>query len=368
MDVKKYYKLKLCRHYESHGKCDKGNSCTYAHGIDDLKEIKKENCFNGLDCFKKDCQFEHPESWNSENNKKICEYYVNSYCKKEDMCRFKHVKNAIEKKDKNDNSEIKENEDIDINDNNNFPYLKENTISNIIKTNNIWKSFSDTKEKENNIDEIKIKNQDNGDLSPNIEVFVNGFKYNNEYNIKTDRNKENVDLIIKNDENKLLNSNYDYESDFPKLSNINVGKQNNKNIEEINIPNISLTINGKQIENINEIDFEDSKKKINEKEIYNKVINDEKLMYNYKKHNNNSNNETLLNVCETNIQIMNKYLNEHIDIIKNNFDELMIETRDQNFLNYCINTQMLLNSITINSSLLERNFRDYKYFLQKNKN
>lgn len=332
MEVKnKYHKTKLCRYYENYGKCSKGNSCTYAHGID---ELKKKNCFNGLDCFKKYCQFEHPDGWNPEKNKKICKYYINSYCDKGDMCKFKHVKNIIEekdKKDKNNNSEIiKKNEDIDINDDNEFPYLKEKTISNIIKTtNNVWENFYDRK-KENNIDEIKNKNQNNN-LSPNIEVLVNSCKYNNENNIKSDKNKEK--------EKELLNS--DYVSDTSKLSNI------------------TLTIN--------EVGFKDTKNKIDEEEIYNKVINDEELMQNYKKHNN-SNNENLLDICENNIQIMNKYLTEHINIIKSNFNEFMIESHDPNFLNYCINTKMLLNSITVNSSLLEKNFKDYKYFLQKNNN
>jgi hypothetical protein len=212
---KKYYKLKLCNFYEKHGKCTKGKDCNYAHGKDDLKDFKKE-CVNGLKCFKKNCLFLHPENWNYENNIKICEYYLNGYCINEDKCKFKHIKEN--KEVENDHEEIKNDENININENNllknidinnndEFPELKENISLDIIKTDdNIFEEENDdclninynVNKNENN--EFQDVNQ-KYNSSPDIEIFVNGIK-NDMLNINTENNNDNDENEIE----KLLNN------------------------------------------------------------------------------------------------------------------------------------------------------------------
>ncbi|KAI7869086.1 hypothetical protein K492DRAFT_212102 [Lichtheimia hyalospora FSU 10163] len=88
---KEYYKLKLCNFYENYGKCNRGDNCNYAHGKDELREFKKI-CNFGLDCYKEDCHFTHPKGWNPKDNIKVCEYYMNGFCKNEDNCKFSHIK------------------------------------------------------------------------------------------------------------------------------------------------------------------------------------------------------------------------------------------------------------------------------------
>ena len=233
---KKYYKLRLCNFYEKHRKCTKSDKCNYAHGKEELREFKKE-CINGLKCFKKDCLYLHPESWNPEDNIRICEYYLNGYCVNEDNCKFKHIKEDENNKNnyeeiKNDkNIKIEENnKNIDINNNNEFPELKENIISDIMKTNDDILEEKKISEliKNNNVNELESKDpkykdtnvNQNYNLSPNIEIFVNGIK-NDMLNINEENdNKENDFNEIENLINNLQN-------DFLKYT-----KKIKKNIDE----------------------------------------------------------------------------------------------------------------------------------------
>lgn len=196
---KKYYKLKLCNFYERHGKCTKGDNCNYAHGEDELKDFKKE-CINGLKCFKKDCLFLHPDNWNYENNIRVCEYYLNGYCVNENNCNFKHINENIKVEEieevENNYEEINENDllkNIDINNDDEFPKLKENINPDIIKTN------------DDIIEEEKIKydvNEIENKSSPDIEIFVNGIK-NDMLNINPENNNDIKDF---NEIEKLINS------------------------------------------------------------------------------------------------------------------------------------------------------------------
>lgn len=165
---KRYYKIKLCDFYIKNGKCDRGDNCSYAHGKEDLKDFEKK-CNFGLKCHKEDCKFSHPDDWNPEDNKKICEYYINGFCKNDDNCKFKHI---IE--DNNyDIENVKINEKKDINTNiteesiNKNVYIKENT------------------------NDIKYDNQEN---HTNLDIFINGIKYTDIEDIKKDDNQE-IDVI-----------------------------------------------------------------------------------------------------------------------------------------------------------------------------
>lgn len=67
-------------------------------------------------------------------------------------------------------------------------------------------------------------------------------------------------------------------------------------------------------------------------------------------------------------KFMIKYLNEHINIIKSNFNDLILQEDDINFFNYSINTQITLNNVLSNALLLKNNYDDYKkILLNKNK-
>jgi hypothetical protein len=279
------------------------------------------------------------------------------------------------------------------------------------KTCTYWKSGYCRNDKKCNFahgnDELIVKNQKclNGSLCYNENcIFIHPYDWNPFMNKtecifclkdKNSCNKNNkkykhIDETI-NIDNPIIGKSHDeidmlkkdYENDFPELLNIKKDYyqniNNEKSINEDNIPKITLTINGKQINNFDEhinleekfeiykkeekvkhlkyLNFKDTERKINESEIYNKVVSDKEFINNY------SDTEDILNICENNIEIMIKYLTEHIDIIKNNFNELIIKTNDANFSNYCVNTQFLLNNIMSNALSLKTNYNDYKNIL-----
>lgn len=168
MDIKvKYYKLKLCDEYIKNKKCDKGDKCTYAHGEEEIREMKK-TCNYGLNCFNESCIFEHPKTWNPKDNKKICNYGLNCF---NDNCNFKHIDENSKNKNLNTETNIK----LDINKD--FPDLNEN-----IKINN-----KDNKIKDDNIVNGVDVNQ-NKELLPNIEIIVNDMKYNDTDNMLNTNN------------------------------------------------------------------------------------------------------------------------------------------------------------------------------------
>lgn len=263
--IDKYYKLKLCNFYEKYKKCDKGDECNYAHGKEELRFFKKDDCYNGLKCFKKDCDFSHPENWNPENNKRICEFYANGYCNKEENCKFKHCNINVEKDigEKKENSnkknncykeDIKINEEykkIDINNNDDFPVLKENVIFNTTISNNynenevVQNQFNNQYSEINNREDIinkkdniiKINKDKENNSSPNIEIFMNGFKYNDKNNILN----INYENIINNTE-KLINILYNNSLNLVKEIKENIDKEFTGDNEKYGI-NMKLKLN-----------------------------------------------------------------------------------------------------------------------------
>jgi hypothetical protein len=187
----KYYKLKLCNFYEKHGKCNKGDKCTYAHGLEELNKYNKNiiKCKSGLKCYNKDCSFIHPEGWdykNNINNIKICEYYKNRSCLNEKNCKFKHVDYEINNENEINLNEIKqhsenniENIKITINrinyddndklktkikNNDNKNVIKDNTTDNTKALNNIKKlTYNLCNDFQNIIEDFKINLDDSLD-------------------------------------------------------------------------------------------------------------------------------------------------------------------------------------------------------------
>lgn len=179
MEVEKQnYKIKLCNFYKKHGKCDKKDKCNYAHGDNELRFFKKE-CINGLNCFKKECLFQHPKNWDYKNNLNVCEYYKKGYCNKEDNCEFRHIKECENSNDEN--------------------------VDNVDNVHNEITLWGENKNINNNeLEKTQIKDINNKDLCPNIEIIVDGLEYNSDVNILNtnsdisyDKNKETMDLIDK---------------------------------------------------------------------------------------------------------------------------------------------------------------------------
>jgi hypothetical protein len=171
-NIKKNYKLKLCRHYEK-GKCDKSKeNCNYAHGNDDLREFKKE-CINGLKCFKKDCNFNHPNGWNYKYNLKICDYYKNGYCINEANCKFRHDDDELE--------DIENEEHKDFFKSDNYDYIK-NVVKGFIHEDIIYKIIEDNRKK---------YNADKNDLSLDYTLIVDGIEIENTKDLFTNNNNKN---------------------------------------------------------------------------------------------------------------------------------------------------------------------------------
>jgi hypothetical protein len=114
------------------------------------------------------------------------------------------------------------------------------------------------------------------------------------------------------------------------------------NIDKNNIIQLEKNIKDKNNDNFSK------PKKINEKEIYEKIINDEKIMSNYGKVDDS------LDLLENNIDIMVKYFKEHSEIIKENLEIKSIDT-ELNFYNYYIENLMFLNKIIHDINLFETN-------------
>lgn len=238
-NIKKYYKLKLCRHYEK-GKCDKSKEiCNYAHGEDDLRELKKE-CINRLKCFKKDCNFNHPNGWNYKDNLKICDYYKNGYCINEANCKFRHDNEELEEIIDNniEDHENKEHEDFFKSDN--YDYIKD-VVKGFIHEDIIYKIIEDNRKK---------YNTDKTDLSLDFTLTVNGieienikdlFTNNNFYKKNKSNNKEveKQSIDIENITDNTIELIDDLQKDFE------------KNIKELKIYLDESFLNDKKIYGIN---------------------------------------------------------------------------------------------------------------------
>lgn len=187
--VNNNYKVELCKHYMSSKGCDKiKEKCNYAHGKDDLR---KKRCQSYEKCWNKYCEYDHPKNWNYKDNIKICDYYINGFCRKGDDCNFKHV---IKDENNNKLNEKIDKEVLDINNINEFPLSKNNNEDN--KNENL----------------------------PNIEISINEIEYNDID--ERDKNKENVNDGFYISEEKEDNTDediecliLDFKKSFEKYSN-----------------------------------------------------------------------------------------------------------------------------------------------------
>ena len=157
-------------------------------------------------------------------------------------------------------------------------------------------------------------------------------------------NEEKTDIIDYKDEEKKedisINLNFSIngeEINYSKLNEILNIDEENKYIEnDIN------TINNNIVPDL----------KINEEEIYEKVINDKKIMNSYGKVDNN------FDLLENNINIMVKYYKEHAKIIKENLENNSIDAKLNNLSNYYFDNIILLNKISYYIDLFEENCKD----------
>jgi hypothetical protein len=178
-------KTQLCKYYKSLKGCDKGNNCSFAHGENELKKVIKQ-CISGLKCYKKECEYYHPEGWDYKSNKKICKYYnENGYCINENNCKFEH----IEKNNKVIDN-IEESKDI---------FDNCNEISKFKSINNYNQKIEDKKLNiDNNSDDtIKLIN----DLQENIDKYIREIKKNIDETFVNDKQKYGINLKL--DINKI---------------------------------------------------------------------------------------------------------------------------------------------------------------------
>lgn len=164
------YKTQLCRFYKN-GVCDKKDKCFYAHGIEELKKIKKD-CIGQLKCYDESCSFNHPNDWNPYDNKIECLYCKKGNCNKINK-RYIHIKNNVT----------------------NFKFV----VNKIILVNRIIRYLKkvENNNKLNN-DIIKDKN----------ETFINDLKNNNNINNLICQMENNLDLY--------------YEKIIDSINNINI--------------------------------------------------------------------------------------------------------------------------------------------------
>jgi hypothetical protein len=54
------YKIKLCKHFTTNGVCERGDSCRYAHGVEELRKIPVPCKFYALgNCTNQHCSYSH---------------------------------------------------------------------------------------------------------------------------------------------------------------------------------------------------------------------------------------------------------------------------------------------------------------------
>mgnify|MGYP001115386761 CR=1 FL=1 len=189
-------------------------------------------------------------------------------------------------------------------------------------------------------------------------------KYGNNCYKKDRCNFLHIDINENQEINKKKTDIIDYEellllnNDGEKEDDISVNLKLSINGEEINYEKLNEILNineenkhlEKDINTINNNIVSDLK--INEEEIYEKVINDEKIMNNYGKVDNK------LDLLENNINIMVKYYKEHAKIIKENLENNSIDTKLNNLSNYYFDNIILLNKISHYINLFEENCKD----------
>jgi hypothetical protein len=232
-NIKKNYKLKLCRHYGK-GKCDRSKEiCNYAHGKDDLREFKKE-CINGLKCFKKDCNFNHPKGWNYKYNLKICDYYKNGYCINEANCKFRHDDEELEEVIDN-NIEDHENKEFFKSDN--YDYIK-NVVKGFIHEDIIYKIIEDNRKK---------YNADKTDLSLDFTLIVDGIEIENTKDIFTDSNNKNKSNNTQFNKKEVEKQNIDNTNELID----DLQKYFEKDIKELKMYIDELFLNDKKMHGIN---------------------------------------------------------------------------------------------------------------------
>jgi len=102
----RYYKTKLCKHYEMEGWCKNNDNCPFAHGKDDLHNhssiFKTKMCTHWMrngwcpaDIY---CYFAHGVkdlSSSSIYKTKMCKDYLKGSCRRGDYCNFAHGESEI---------------------------------------------------------------------------------------------------------------------------------------------------------------------------------------------------------------------------------------------------------------------------------
>lgn len=229
-------KIKICKYWED-GKCKKDkNECSFAHGDDDIRKVK---CHYGINCYKEKCSFEHPEEW--------------KFIKKSDVLLNDH---------KNDNHNI-----LQIPNDDDFPNIIE-----INKSNTMIK------------DKLKYSEVINHDLNYNknvYNVYIEDIKYKKRLLEEKEEKLDDWSLPIE-EESKIIYEIETLKKDIDNLDNkikkIDISR-NEIHVDSNNQPEITIKINGKEIDNAIDLDEKINNYKLEtEKNIENIDLEKEKVL------------------------------------------------------------------------------------------
>lgn len=236
--------------------------CNFAHGEGDIVKIK---CLSGLNCWVENCIYQHPQEWNSYDNKKECIFCPKGFCDKSNN-KYKHIIDNVIK-------EVDKNVILEISKINNFPSIVKNK-----NINNLEYKYSDVLNIKNNNSDYSYKKIDVKTKKENNKLINIKKQLQNKYIVLSKIDKEDwsnsIDIETIEKEIDIINLEYEklkiikmennvFDDDNLNLDVIFNNNDNKKEYHEndlcnyTNIPNISLTING-----INYDDYNNDKNKI----------------------------------------------------------------------------------------------------------
>lgn len=244
--------------------------CIFAHGESD---ISKNNCFNDIKCWNEKCIYNHSKNWNPFDNKEECVFCPKGFCDKINN-KYKHIKNtdennkcSISKLPKEDFPEIIKNKNINNLDNNlkcKFSDVLTSNLKDVLKIQNINSDYSYEKideyvktEKEivSNVNfKENIKDDNLIDIKKRLQnkyIALSKISKDDWANsIDIENIEKEIDIInLEYEKLKIINKKENDIFDYEELNldvifdvNDNIKKYEN-NFYDVDIPNISLTIN-----------------------------------------------------------------------------------------------------------------------------
>lgn len=272
------YKTVLCRNWVQKKCIHDKSKCIFAHGEDDIKNNIKSKCINFDNCYNENCLYGHSDEWNPYNNKKDCDFCLKGFCEKRNI-KYRHIYD----KDYNKLIENNETKKINIQDEKEFPQL--------LKCNDHEENNIVLKSKKKD-DHYLVSDRYNQELSNIKNELYDSYKSLSKLDSWSDSMdiEDNINLLRR--KYNILKEKLKKEDIFNNELNLKILESNDDT--KIEIPNISLTINGVNI-NGNDKNI-DILKTINNMEDYiNVCINNIKYKLDNKINKDNKLDDIVLN-------------------------------------------------------------------------